>query len=84
MERAACAALDELGILPSIDITEQYCSKQDYPPKGKKSVNSNLGELSFLQCKQQTFRECSAKGTVQQLLIFFLGGSGGVWVGVAL
>lgn len=27
MERAACAALDELGILPSIDITEQKNSK---------------------------------------------------------
>lgn len=27
MGRAACAALDELGILPSIDITEKHSSK---------------------------------------------------------
>lgn len=33
----------------------------------KKCVNSDLGELSFLQCKQQTFRECSAKETVEKL-----------------
>lgn len=71
MGRAACAALDELGILPSKDITEQHSSKQDHLPNQKKSVNSHLGKLPFLQCKQQIFRECSAVGTARQLFWSF-------------